>query len=84
MEQVGCKKHQSDANSCRAISHYRSHPKPAARSFGELARHQAQQETIEGLSGEGCTQGRAEEGKEKETVLMIETDMLYAHIKTND
>ncbi len=49
-----------------------------------MACQQAHEKESESLGGEGRTPRRCEEGQETETALMIETDTLYAHIKTDD
>jgi predicted nucleic acid-binding protein len=49
-----------------------------------LATNQAEQEGAKGIGGEASTQGCGQENEETKTIMMIETDMLYAHVKSDD
>lgn len=49
-----------------------------------MAANQAQQKGTEGIGREASAQGRGQEGEETKATMMIETDMLYAHVKAND
>jgi predicted nucleic acid-binding protein len=49
-----------------------------------LASDQTKQERTEGIGGEAGAKRRGEESEEAKTVMMIETDMLYAHVKSED
>lgn len=49
-----------------------------------MAPKQVREKSVEGFSGEGCEKGCCPEGEKAETALMIETDVIYAHVKTHD
>jgi len=49
-----------------------------------MAPNETKHQRAQVVGGEAGPQGRGEEGEETKTAMMIETDMLYAHVKAED